>query len=120
MPKLRIEYPTHLQPSSVTFGTGCVGGLAELPDLDSTLFFVSGCEAVRERLHGMGIEEVLTSPRSPWQNGFVERLIGSVRREGQSSKPSNNRPAWPNCSNRYHAETPPTENVSSNPRALPV
>ena len=29
----------------------------------------------------MGIEEVLTAPRSPWQNGFVERLIGSVRRE---------------------------------------
>ncbi len=29
----------------------------------------------------MGIEEVLTAPRSPWQNGFVERLIGSIRRE---------------------------------------
>ena len=29
----------------------------------------------------MGIEEVLTAPRSSWQNGFVERLIGSIRRE---------------------------------------
>ena len=29
----------------------------------------------------MGIEEVLTAPRSPWQNPFVERFIGSVRRE---------------------------------------
>jgi transposase InsO family protein len=29
----------------------------------------------------MGIEEVLTAPRSPWQNPFVERVIGSVRRE---------------------------------------
>jgi putative transposase len=29
----------------------------------------------------MGIEEVLTAPRSPWQNGYVERFIGSVRRE---------------------------------------
>jgi putative transposase len=29
----------------------------------------------------MGIEEVLTAPRSPWQNAFVERFIGSVRRE---------------------------------------
>jgi putative transposase len=29
----------------------------------------------------MGIEEVLTTPRSPWQNPFVERLIGSIRRE---------------------------------------
>ncbi len=29
----------------------------------------------------MGIEEVLTAPRSPWQNPFVERLVGSIRRE---------------------------------------
>jgi hypothetical protein len=28
---------------------------------------------------GMGIEEVLTAPQSPWQNPFVERLIGSIR-----------------------------------------
>ena len=35
----------------------------------------------RDRLTGMGSEEVLSAPRSPWQNPFVERLIGSVRRE---------------------------------------
>jgi transposase InsO family protein len=35
----------------------------------------------RDRLAGMGIEEILSAPRSPWQNPFVERLIGSVRRE---------------------------------------
>jgi hypothetical protein len=29
----------------------------------------------------MGIEEVITAPRSPWQNPFVERVIGSIRRE---------------------------------------
>jgi hypothetical protein len=29
----------------------------------------------------MGMEEVLTAPRSPWQNHFVERLVGSIRRE---------------------------------------
>jgi hypothetical protein len=29
----------------------------------------------------MGIHEVLTAPRSPWQNAYVERLIGCVRRE---------------------------------------
>ena len=29
----------------------------------------------------MGIDEVLTAPRSPWQNPYVERLIGSMRRE---------------------------------------
>ncbi len=38
-------------------------------------------EPFRDRLAGMGIEEVLSAPRSPWQNPFVERLIGSVRRE---------------------------------------
>lgn len=29
----------------------------------------------------MGIEEVLIAPRSPWQNPYVARLIGSIRRE---------------------------------------
>ena len=29
----------------------------------------------------MAIREVLTAPRAPWQNPFVERLIGSIRRE---------------------------------------
>jgi transposase InsO family protein len=29
----------------------------------------------------MGIEEVLTAVRSPWQNAYAERLIGSIRRE---------------------------------------
>ena len=29
----------------------------------------------------MAIADVPTAPRSPWQNGYVERLIGSVRRE---------------------------------------
>jgi putative transposase len=29
----------------------------------------------------MGIREVLTEPRSPWQNPYAERLIGSMPRE---------------------------------------
>jgi hypothetical protein len=29
----------------------------------------------------MGIEEVLIAHRSPWQNPYVERLIGTIRRE---------------------------------------
>ncbi len=33
------------------------------------------------RVAGLGIEQVLTAPRSPWQSPFVERLIGSVRSE---------------------------------------
>jgi hypothetical protein len=30
---------------------------------------------------GMGIEELRTAPRSPWQNAYAERLIGSIRPE---------------------------------------
>jgi putative transposase len=37
--------------------------------------------AFRQRMKGMQIVEVLTAAHSPWQNPFVERLIGSVRRE---------------------------------------
>ena len=36
---------------------------------------------VGARLRSLRIEEVLTAPQSPWQNAYVERLIGSVRRE---------------------------------------
>ena len=36
---------------------------------------------VHLRIASMGIEEVLTAPRSPWQNPYAERLIGSIRRE---------------------------------------
>jgi transposase InsO family protein len=35
----------------------------------------------RHRVKGIRIQEVLTAPRSPWQNPFAERLIGSIRRE---------------------------------------
>ena len=35
----------------------------------------------RERVVSMGIEEVVTAPRSPWQNPYVERVIGAIRRE---------------------------------------
>jgi putative transposase len=35
----------------------------------------------RNRVQGMGIHEVLTAARSPWQNPFAERIIGSIRRE---------------------------------------
>src|ERR1700730_9128735 len=37
--------------------------------------------AFRNRVQAMGIEEIVTAPRSPWQNPYVERLIGSIRRE---------------------------------------
>jgi transposase InsO family protein len=35
----------------------------------------------REHVRNMGIEEVLSTPRSPWQRAYVERIIGSIRRE---------------------------------------
>jgi len=38
-------------------------------------------ESFQKRVEEMGIGEVLTAPRSPWQNPYVERLNGSIRRE---------------------------------------
>jgi putative transposase len=35
----------------------------------------------QRRVKSMGFQEVLTAPRSPWQDAFVERLIGSIRRD---------------------------------------
>ena len=36
---------------------------------------------VTRRLRAMGIRDKPTASASPWQNGFAERLIGSIRRE---------------------------------------
>src|ERR1700758_546888 len=36
---------------------------------------------VTRRMRAMGIRDKPIAPASPWQNGFVERLIGSIRRE---------------------------------------
>ena len=33
------------------------------------------------RVSSLGIEQIVTAPRSPWQNPYVERVIGSIRRE---------------------------------------
>ena len=38
-------------------------------------------DEVRRCLAGLNVEEVVIAPRSPWQNPFVERLIGTIRRE---------------------------------------
>jgi transposase InsO family protein len=38
-------------------------------------------EVFIRRLRSMGIRDRPTSPRSPWENGYAERLIGSIRRE---------------------------------------
>jgi len=38
-------------------------------------------QAFRSRLRAMGIRDRPITPRSPWQSPYVERLIGSLRRE---------------------------------------
>jgi transposase InsO family protein len=38
-------------------------------------------DAFRRCAESMGIEEVLIAPQSPWQNPFVERVIGTIRRD---------------------------------------
>src|SRR6266571_3558008 len=35
----------------------------------------------RKQVEAMNINEVLSAPRSPWQRAYVERIIGSIRRE---------------------------------------
>ncbi len=37
--------------------------------------------AVQGRIASLGIKDTVTTPASPWQNAYVERLIGSIRRE---------------------------------------
>jgi transposase InsO family protein len=36
---------------------------------------------VARRLRAMGIRDKPIAPGSPWQNGYAERLIGTIRRE---------------------------------------
>jgi putative transposase len=37
--------------------------------------------AVQDTVLGLGIQDVRTTPRAPWQNAYAERVIGSIRRE---------------------------------------
>ena len=41
---------------------------------------IFGHEFVKQ-VKAMGIEEVLSAPHSPWQRAYIERVIGSIRRE---------------------------------------
>ncbi len=42
-----------------------------------------GCygRQVQQRIRSLGMKEIITAPASPWQNPYVERVIGSIRRE---------------------------------------
>lgn len=41
---------------------------------------IFGCDFV-EQVKAIGIEQVLSAPRSPWQRGYIERMIGTIHRE---------------------------------------
>ncbi len=38
-------------------------------------------ETFRRQVTALNIQEVPTAPRSPWQNAYAERVVGSIRRE---------------------------------------
>ena len=38
-------------------------------------------DAFSKQVQDMAIQEVLSAPRSPWQRAYVERVIGTIRRE---------------------------------------
>ena len=40
------------------------------------------------QIQDMGIEQVLSAPRSPWQRAYIERFIGTIRRVPRSCDPS--------------------------------
>ena len=62
--QIREAFPDHTAPAYLLRDRdGCYG-----PDFGRLL-------------ESVGTEEVVTAPRSPWQNPFVERLIGTLRRE---------------------------------------
>jgi putative transposase len=56
------------------------------PFNESPRFLIRDRDAIyghdfRERVRNMGIEELVIAHRSPWQDPYVERLTGSIRRE---------------------------------------
>ncbi len=55
-----------------------VSDLAHLPGEPCP---AAGGDDFREHVRDMGICEVLSAPRAPWQRAYIERVIGSVRRE---------------------------------------
>jgi len=57
-----------------------------LPEETSRRHLIRNRDAIygtefRRRVTGMGLVAVPIAPRSPWQNGYVERFVGSLRRE---------------------------------------
>jgi hypothetical protein len=57
------------------------GGYSLPRKLDEGAIAIGSMAPVTRRLRAMGIRDKPIAPSSPWQNGFAERLIGSIRRE---------------------------------------
>ncbi len=89
-----------------------------LRDRDST--YGDSC---RQTVRSLGIREVLTAPRSPWQYPYAERLVGSIRRECLDPLLVFCRTSYPACSSavrmisraRCHRKTPTTMSKTTAP-----
>ena len=67
--------------------------LEALPWVDPPRYLLRDRDAIygtrfRKRVGSMGFDEVLIAPRSPWQSPYVERLIGTIRRERVFAAPA--------------------------------
>src|SRR5258708_1111663 len=80
--------------------------------------------ALRHRVRAMGITEVITAPRSPWQNPYAERLIGSIRRECLDHviifSERHLRRVLSSYFQYHHAPRPHLSLVKDSPRPLPI
>src|SRR6266849_2081883 len=80
----RIVYLTITEHPSATWTAQQI--IDAFPDDTAPRWLVRDRDAIygdvfRRRVAGMGIGEVISSPSSPWQNPYAERLIGSIRRQ---------------------------------------
>ena len=71
---LEISYRSTFS-SSRRLCFGCCSFSLCLPTIDD----IYG-ERVTRKIESLGIDEVVTAPASPWQNAYVERVIGTIRR----------------------------------------
>ena len=71
------------------------------------------------RVEAMGITEVITAPRSPWQNAYVERVIGSIRRECLDHVVIFNERHLRRVLSLLHRILPPNEDASCTRQGLP-
>jgi hypothetical protein len=70
-----LKVTMHFTVDDTTSNTALTGNL--IRDRDA----ICGHE-FRRRIQSLGMDEVITAARSPWQNAFAEQLIGSIRGEG--------------------------------------